>query len=61
MIMTGILVSCFFWANLSSVYVWVVLMVTIGFGAIGFTTIISKSRSSRTKAFLANRVWLSSF
>ncbi len=36
MILSGIIVSSLLWANLSSVYVWVVLMVTIGFGAIGF-------------------------
>src|SRR5690606_9272967 len=28
--------SSLLWANLSSVYVWVVLMVTVSFGAIGF-------------------------
>ncbi|WEX11347.1 phospho-N-acetylmuramoyl-pentapeptide-transferase [Chelativorans sp. AA-79] len=36
MILSGILGSAILWANLSSVYVWVVLMVTVGFGAIGF-------------------------
>jgi phospho-N-acetylmuramoyl-pentapeptide-transferase len=36
MIITGIIVSSLLWANLSSVYVWVVLLVTLGFGAIGF-------------------------
>ncbi|MAS12498.1 phospho-N-acetylmuramoyl-pentapeptide-transferase [Nitratireductor rhodophyticola] len=36
MMLSGILGSCALWANLSSVYVWVVLMVTVGFGAIGF-------------------------
>jgi len=36
MIMTGILGSSLLWANLSSVYVWVVLFVTVCFGAIGF-------------------------
>ena len=36
MIMTGIIGSSLLWANLASVYVWVVLCVTIGFGAIGF-------------------------
>ena len=36
MIMTGILGSSLLWANLSSVYVWVVLFVTVSFGAIGF-------------------------
>jgi len=36
MILCGILGSALLWANLSSIYVWVVLMVTVGFGAIGF-------------------------
>src|SRR5690606_32393925 len=36
MILSGILGSALFWANLSSMYVWVVLMVTVSFGAIGF-------------------------
>ncbi len=36
MIMSGIIVSSLLWTNLSSIYVWVVLLVTIGFGAIGF-------------------------
>jgi phospho-N-acetylmuramoyl-pentapeptide-transferase len=36
MILTGIILSTLLWANLSSLYVWVVLLVTIGFGAIGF-------------------------
>jgi len=36
MILSGILGSSLLWANLSSVYVLVVLMVTVGFGAIGF-------------------------
>src|SRR5690606_36475526 len=36
MILCGILGSARLWANLSSIHVWVVLMVTVGFGAIGF-------------------------
>jgi len=36
MILSGILGSSLLWGNLSSVYVWVVLLVTVGFGAIGF-------------------------
>jgi phospho-N-acetylmuramoyl-pentapeptide-transferase len=36
MILAGVLVSTLLWANLENRYVWVVLMVTIGFGAIGF-------------------------
>ncbi|WP_243371612.1 phospho-N-acetylmuramoyl-pentapeptide-transferase [Microvirga solisilvae] len=36
MIMAGVLVSALLWANLANPYVWVVLFVTVGFGAIGF-------------------------
>jgi phospho-N-acetylmuramoyl-pentapeptide-transferase len=34
--MAGVLVSTLLWANLANHYVWVVLFVTVGFGAIGF-------------------------
>jgi phospho-N-acetylmuramoyl-pentapeptide-transferase len=36
MILAGIAGSIFFWGNFSSVYLWAVLFVTLGFGAIGF-------------------------
>jgi phospho-N-acetylmuramoyl-pentapeptide-transferase len=36
MILAGVLVSTLLWANLANPYVWVVLLVTIGFGIIGF-------------------------
>ncbi len=36
MILAGALVSILLWANLTNGYVWVVLMVTVLFGAIGF-------------------------
>jgi phospho-N-acetylmuramoyl-pentapeptide-transferase len=36
MMLSGILGSIMLWGNLSSTYVWVVVMVTLGFGAIGF-------------------------
>jgi phospho-N-acetylmuramoyl-pentapeptide-transferase len=36
MILAGLVVSTLLWANLSNAYVWVVLLVTIGFGAVGF-------------------------
>jgi phospho-N-acetylmuramoyl-pentapeptide-transferase len=36
MILAGVLVSTLLWANLANAYVWVVLFVTVGFGAIGF-------------------------
>jgi phospho-N-acetylmuramoyl-pentapeptide-transferase len=36
MILTGLMVATVLWANLSNLYVWVVIIVTFGFGAIGF-------------------------
>ena len=36
MILSGLLVSTLLWANLYSRYVWIVLLVTIGFGLVGF-------------------------
>jgi len=35
-ILSAVMFSSLLWANLSSVYVWVVLIVTLGFGLIGF-------------------------
>ncbi|WP_062012105.1 phospho-N-acetylmuramoyl-pentapeptide-transferase [Aureimonas sp. AU4] len=36
MILAGLLASTLLWADLSNLYVWTVLLVTVGFGAIGF-------------------------
>ena len=36
MILWGLLAASLLWANLASPYVWIVLFVTVGFGAIGF-------------------------
>jgi phospho-N-acetylmuramoyl-pentapeptide-transferase len=36
MILSGFVVSTLLWANLGSVYVWIMLGVTLAFGAIGF-------------------------
>jgi phospho-N-acetylmuramoyl-pentapeptide-transferase len=36
MILTGLVVSTLLWADLGNAYVWLVLFVTLGFGAIGF-------------------------
>ncbi len=36
MIMSGVLFATLLWVNLTNIYVWVVLIVTIGFGMIGF-------------------------
>ena len=36
LIIGAVLVSTLLWSNLTNYYVWIVLMVTVGFGAIGF-------------------------
>jgi len=36
MFLAGISVATLLWADLGNIYVWVVLMVTLGFGALGF-------------------------
>jgi phospho-N-acetylmuramoyl-pentapeptide-transferase len=36
MILSGLIVSSLLWGNLANPYVWIVLFVTVGFGAIGF-------------------------
>ena len=36
MILSGLVVTTLVWANLASPYVWIVLFVTVGFGAVGF-------------------------
>jgi phospho-N-acetylmuramoyl-pentapeptide-transferase len=36
MILSGLIVSTLLWANLDNRYVWIVLLVTVGFGLIGF-------------------------
>ncbi|GIL01065.1 MAG: phospho-N-acetylmuramoyl-pentapeptide-transferase [Alphaproteobacteria bacterium] len=36
MILSGVVASTLIWGNLTSTYVWVVLLVTLSFGAIGF-------------------------
>ena len=51
MVLSGVLVSSLLWANLTSIYVWVVLMVTIGFGAIGFYDDYLKVTKQSDKGF----------
>jgi phospho-N-acetylmuramoyl-pentapeptide-transferase len=51
MIMAGVLVSTLLWANLENRYVWVVLFVTIGFGAIGFYDDFLKVTQQSHKGF----------
>jgi len=58
MILLSVTISTLLWADLTNPYIWIVLLVTIGFGAIGFaddflklTKRNSKGLSSRKKMF----------
>jgi phospho-N-acetylmuramoyl-pentapeptide-transferase len=51
MIITGVLVGTLLWANLENRYVWVVLFVTVGFGAIGFYDDFLKVTKQSHKGF----------
>ncbi len=51
MIMSGVLVSTLLWANLSSVYVWSVLLVTTGFGLIGLYDDLLKVAKASHRGF----------
>jgi phospho-N-acetylmuramoyl-pentapeptide-transferase len=51
MILSGLVVSTLLWANLRSPYVWVVLLVTLGFGMIGFYDDLLKVTKQSHKGF----------
>jgi phospho-N-acetylmuramoyl-pentapeptide-transferase len=51
MILSGIFVATLLWADLRNLYVWAVLFVTLGFGAIGFYDDVLKVTKSSTRGF----------
>ncbi len=51
MILFGIFVATLLWADLRNLYVWAVLFVTLGFGAIGFYDDYLKVTKSTTRGF----------
>ncbi|UDL94815.1 MULTISPECIES: phospho-N-acetylmuramoyl-pentapeptide-transferase [Lichenihabitans] len=51
MILSGLVFSTLLWANLRSPYVWVVLLVTLGFGMIGFYDDLLKVTKQTHKGF----------
>jgi phospho-N-acetylmuramoyl-pentapeptide-transferase len=48
MILAGLLVGTLLWADLQSLYVWVVILVTVGFGALGFVDDYAKVTKQTT-------------
>eukprot|EP00873_Tetraselmis_striata_P030911 jgi/Tetstr1/451175/TSEL_038211.t1 len=51
MILSGALVSILLWADLSNMYVWAVLLVTTGFGLVGFYDDYLKVKHQNHKGF----------
>ncbi|MBD8876272.1 MULTISPECIES: phospho-N-acetylmuramoyl-pentapeptide-transferase [Stappiaceae] len=51
MILSGALVAALLWSDLSNPYVWIVIAVTVGFGAIGFYDDYLKVTKSSDKGF----------
>ncbi len=51
MILSGIFVATILWADLGNLYVWAVLFVMLGFGAIGFYDDFLKVTRSTTRGF----------
>ena len=51
MILSGITVSTLLWANLANHYVWIVLLVTVGFGMIGLYDDYLKVSRTSTRGF----------
>jgi phospho-N-acetylmuramoyl-pentapeptide-transferase len=58
MILSGLIVSTLLWANLANLYVWVVLAVTVGFGAVGFTDDYLKVTQGSAQGGLSGRARL---
>lgn len=51
MMLSGIMVATLLWGNLSNPYVWVVLLVTLGFGMVGLYDDYLKVTKSSSKGF----------
>ena len=48
MILAGLLVGTLLWADLSNVYIWAVILVTVGYGILGFTDDYAKVTKQTT-------------
>ncbi len=51
LILLGVLSGTLLWADLTNAYIWIILFVTVGFGAVGFVDDFMKLRSRSSKGF----------
>ena len=61
MILSGVFVATLLWADLSNLYVWAVLFVTLGFGAIGFYDDYLKVTRATVRGFSSRARLLAEF
>lgn len=55
LILIALSVSVLLWADLTNLYIWIALFVTLGFGAIGFVDDYRKIRKKNTKGLSARK------
>lgn len=58
LILFAITVSVLLWSNLSNIYIWLILWVTLGFGAVGFIDDYRKITKKNTKGLSARKKML---
>ena len=59
LILFAVLAAILLWANLTSVYVWIVMLVTVGFGAVGFLDDYLKVKRHHNLGLTAGaKLWL---
>ena len=61
MILAGVVVGTLLWADLSNLYVWVVLMVTAGYGVLGFTDDYAKVTKQTTAGISGRQKLIAQF
>ena len=62
LIVGAVVVSTLLWSNLTNYYIWIVLMITIGFGAVGFIDDYLMQIKKRSKGLSAkNKLYMQCF
>ncbi len=55
MILISVTISSFLWCDLTNPYVWIIMIVTLGFGLLGFTDDYSKLKKNNSKGVSGKR------
>ena len=60
MILAGLMVGTLLWSDLTDIHVWVVVMVTAGYGVLGFLDDYRRSPSNLRRELAGGQSWFSS-